>query len=143
MIYRNFAVENKFKKIMRLKIIAFILLSLFSWDFVGEASVGGATKNSYNSYKVELKDKKIRPRDNSQKVECYFYSDGKLLVKFPSSEGWADLVVSTPMGELVHKERFHTGFEFSTYIGVPDMPWKIEVTTTQGGEYEGWLIVQE
>lgn len=133
---------------MRLKIVAFILLSLLSWNFVGEASNSGATnsgatKNSASVYELKLDNKKIRPRDNSQKVECYFYSDGKLFIKFPSSEGWAYLVVSTPMGELVHKERFHTGFEFSTYIGVPDMPWKIEVTTTQGGEYEGWLIVQE
>ena len=143
MIYRNFAVENKFKIIMRLKIIAFILLSLFSWNFVGEASVGGATKNSASVYEIRLDNKKIRPRDNSQKVECYFYSDGKLLVKFPSSEGWANLVVSTPMGDVVHKERFHTAFEFSTYIGLPDMPWKIEIVTTGGGEYEGWLILQE
>lgn len=124
---------------MRTKIftLLFVILS-FAAPFVamGQQSLKTAQK-------VELKDKKIRPRDNSQKVECYFYSDGKLLIKFPSSEGWADLVVSTPMGDVVHKERFHTGFEFSTYIGVPDMPWKIEVTTTQGGEYEGWLIVQE
>lgn len=133
---------------MRLKIIAFILLSLLSWNFVVEASNGGATnsgatKNSVSVYKLKLDSKKIRPRDNSQKVECYFYSDGKLLIKFPSSEGWADLLVSTPMGDVVHKERFHTAFDFSTYIGVPDMPWKIEVTTTQGGEYEGWLIINQ
>ena len=75
---------------MRLKIIAFILLSLFSWNFVGEASVGGATKNSASVYEIRLDNKKIRPRDNSQKVECYFYSDGKLLVKFPSSESWTN-----------------------------------------------------
>lgn len=125
---------------MRLKIIAFILLSLLSWNSIDGASIESATKHVY---KVNLKNKKIRPRDNSQPVECYFYSEGKLLITFPSSEGWADLLVSTPMGDVVHKERFHTAFEFSTYIGVPDMPWKIEIFTTQGGEYEGWLILQE
>lgn len=121
----------------RIFTLLFVILSLATpFVAMGQQSLKTAQK-------VELKNKKIRPRDNSQPVECYFYSDGKLLIKFPSSEGWADLLISTPMGDVVHKERFHTAFEFSTYIGVPDMPWKIEIFTTQGGEYEGWLILQE
>lgn len=103
-----------------------------------------AKKDARRRTTIEIKPKRIKPLSVIGEVESYYIHDTcELSISFPVSEGWAELVVSTPMGELVHKERFHTGFEFSTYIGVPDMPWKIEVTTTQGGEYEGWLILQE
>ncbi len=130
----------------KILIVLFVLLSFSAHDCFAEIGGNSSPTIRKNNSKIDvvLKPKRIKPLDNSERLTSYYMLDSeRLVVCFNYSEGWADLVVSTPMGDVVHKERFHTGFEFSTYIGVPDMPWKIEVTTTQGGEYEGWLIIQE
>lgn len=71
----------------------------------------------------------------------YYVIESKSLeIIFPKSEGWANMSISVPDGTVIFKDRFHSSFDYSSYVGVPEEPWKVEVVTTQGGEYEGWLF---
>lgn len=126
------------------KLIIILLFALPIVGFSAEPTKGGESTKVNKRTKIEILNRKARPLSLIGEIDAYYlHFSRELQISFPSSEGWADLLISTPMGDVVHKERFHTAFEFSTYIGVPDMPWKIEIFTTQGGEYEGWLILQE
>lgn len=120
------------------KLLIILLLSFSTMGFSAES-----TKVN-NKTKIEFRNRKIRPLALIGEIDAYYLNlSHELYISFPDSEGWADLVITTISGELVFKDRFHSGFEYCKYIGVPDMPWKIEVNTTQGGAYEGWLILQE
>jgi len=106
----------------------------------------GADSSSAKYHKrttISIKsNKRIKPLSIVMDIESYYIHDScELYISFPESEGWANLVVTTISGELVFKDRFHTAFEFCKYIGIPEEPWKIEITTTGGGDYEGWLIL--
>lgn len=116
-----------------------IIILLLSFSIVGFS----AESTKVNSKtKIEFRNRKARPLALIGEIDSYYLKHScELFISFPESEGWANLVVTTISGELVFKDRFHTAFEFCKYIGAPDVPWKIEITTTGGGNYEGWLIL--
>lgn len=118
----------------RFKILFLALL------FLGLATVAAQQTNKTKpAQKVELVNKKIRPRDNTKTVECNYYSDGIMTISFPQSEGWAEIAIETPTEGVIFKDRFHSAFEYSAYVGIPTEPWIITIITTQGGEYAGTL----
>ena len=130
----NFAEKNRRTMLKNLTIILFI--SFAAIGFSAESS------KENKKTKIELRNRKCRPLTLIGEIDAYYLGPScELNITFPESEGWANLFVSTVSGESVLKDRFHTSFEFKKYIGIPEEPWKIEITTTGGGDYEGWLIL--
>ncbi|MCM1504642.1 MAG: hypothetical protein NC127_05550 [Muribaculum sp.] len=126
---------------MSKKIITFLIFALFmSLQFEANGSDSAGKDISKNRVRIDMRPKRIKPLDNLGNISAYYIPEtNEIEISFPQSEGWAEIAIETPTEGVIFKDRFHSAFEYSAYVGIPTEPWIITVITTQGGEYEGSL----
>ncbi len=84
--------------------------------------------------------RKDRPRAPAMAadIECYYY-DGYIHIEFSEAEGDATLRLVDEMTTETASYSFSTLSPFTVYIGVPTDVLRIEVVTSYGNTYVGYL----
>ena len=93
---------------------------------------------------VELQKKgsKDRPRapQRYSPVECY-YQDGVITIEFETAEGDATFTVTDVVTGDNVSTMFNTAMEFNYFIGSEPSTYLLEISTSAGNNYEGYLTI--
>ena len=119
---------------LRFLIIAILILTGSHWTYAD-------TDDRKND--VELTPRNPRPRDNwpgEINLNCT-YVDGVLIFKFHVPEGKAKLTVVNLDNGQRHDATFLTFNSYSHYIGDEPGNYRIDLYTSAGGAYFGYLTI--
>ncbi len=126
---------------MTLKTITITLLILLSALFVNADDKSKEKEPKYlpiNLEKGDLPTTRPRAPAMAADIECYYY-DGYIHIEFSEAEGDATLRLVDEMTTESASYSFSTLSPFTVYIGVPTDVLRIEVVTSYGNTYVGYL----
>ena len=86
---------------------------------------------------------KHRPRapQRHSTVEC-FYQDGIITIEFETAEGDATFTVTDVVTGDNASTMFNTAMEFNYFIGSEPSTYLLEISTSEGNNYEGYLTLE-
>ncbi len=121
----------------------FIFILLFSWG-ISNAAQEKTDGEDGELIKVDPKNntKNDRPRapQRHSAVECY-YQDGVVTIEFENPEGNAVFTVTDVVTGDNASTTFNTAMEFNYFIGSEPSTYLLEISTSAGNDYEGYLTI--
>ena len=84
--------------------------------------------------------RRSRPVERHSTVECY-YQDGVITIEFEIPEGDAVFTVTDVMTGDNASTTFNTAMEFNYFIGSEPSTYLLEISTSAGNDYEGYLTI--
>ena len=118
---------------------------LFFALFLGSLCEAKETTTEPNVVLLEKKGKdngNKRPKmpQRHSAVECY-YQDGVITIEFEIAEGDAVFTVTDVMTGDNASTTFNTAMEFNYFIGSESSTYLLEISTSAGNDYEGYLTI--
>ena len=95
---------------------------------------------------IPVKDKERHQNDRPRApqrhstVECY-YQDGVITIEFETTEGDATFTVTDVVTGDNASTMFNTAMEFNYFIGSEPSTCLLEISTSAGNNYEGYLTI--
>ena len=127
-----------------LKIVSIVFVLLFLSEGIVKAA---PEKDEEKKQAIIIVDdskntKNDRPRapQRSSSVECY-YQDGIITIEFETTEGDATFTVTDVVTGDNASTMFNTAMEFNYFIGSEPSTYLLEISTSEGNNYEGFLTI--
>lgn len=125
------------------KILLVTLISIFFFSPVhGKDNKGDKTQRKevvLAKREPKYNDRPRAPQRHSS-VECY-YQNGVISIEFETPEGDATFTVTDVMTGDNASTTFNTAVEFNYYIGTTPSTYLLEISTSAGNAYEGYLTL--
>ncbi len=119
-----------------------ILTLLFSFTTMEATDTPSERRNiALEKHKRDTGKSRPRAPQRYSSVECY-YENGMISIQFEIPEGDATFTVTDVVTGDNASTTFNTAVEFSYYIGTEPSTYLLEINTSAGNTYEGYLTLE-